>query len=132
MVMLRVTAKLMDSSGNPLGGKTIYFYVSGDGYTWFLLASVATDGNGYASTTYDASGRVWFKAEFKGDDQYEPSSAVVVWEPSEGQVAQPVCKPIVRTGIDVLDRILFCIGGYGVTVFVLIIVFVVLLLLARR
>jgi len=30
-MMLKVVARLTDSSGNPLQGKTIYFYVSGNG-----------------------------------------------------------------------------------------------------
>jgi hypothetical protein len=41
------------------------------------------------------------------------------------------CSPLVRTGNDVLDRVLFCVGGVGVTVAVLIVAFIVLLLLLR-
>jgi uncharacterized protein (TIGR03382 family) len=42
------------------------------------------------------------------------------------------CEPVVRTGVDVLDRVLFCVGGYGVTVAVAVAAFFVLLLLVRR
>jgi hypothetical protein len=37
--------------------------------------------------------------------------------------------PLVRTGVEFLDRVLFCVGGVGVTVAVLIVAFVVLLFL---
>jgi hypothetical protein len=42
------------------------------------------------------------------------------------------CKPIIKTGIDVLDNVLFCIGNYGISLTVIIIAFFVLLLLLRR
>ena len=75
---------------------------------------------------YNASGKTWFKAEFMGDDEYEPASAVAVWEPS--------CQPIFKIGVDVFDRVLFCVGDKGVTVFIALVaaVFVLLLLMRRR
>ena len=41
------------------------------------------------------------------------------------------CPPVVRTGVDVLDRVLFCVGGVGVSVFVLVVVFLLVWLLLR-
>ena len=133
-MMLKVVARLTDSSGNPLQGKTIYFYVSGDGSTWSPLTNVVTDSNGYASATYDANQKTWFKAEFKGDDIYEPASATAVWEPSAQPPPQPspACSPVFKTGIEFLDQVLFCVGGYGVTVTVLIAAITLLILLIRR
>jgi hypothetical protein len=39
------------------------------------------------------------------------------------------CEPVIKTGVDVLDRVLFCVGGYGVTVAVAVAAFFVLLML---
>ncbi|MEM4439219.1 MAG: hypothetical protein QW680_11405 [Pyrobaculum sp.] len=130
---LKVVARLTDSSGNPLSGKTIYFYYSTDGSTWIFLTSSTTDSGGYVSTTYDATSKTWFKAEFRGDSQYDPASATAVWEPSGGQTTQPSeCQPAIKTGISALDNVLFCVGNYGITLLVVIIAFFVLLLLLRR
>jgi len=129
MTTLKIVARLTDSSGNPLSGKTIYFYVSGDGSTWSLLTTATTDSSGYASVTYDASQKTWFKAEFKGDSQYDPASATAVWEPSGGQTGQ--CQPIIKIGISALDNVLFCVGNYGVTLLVVVVAFFMLLLLIR-
>jgi hypothetical protein len=127
--IVRLVARLTDSGGSPLGGKTIYFYYSTDGSTWINFVAVVTDSNGYASTTYDASGKTWFKAEFRGDDYYEAASAVVVWEPSGGQTSQ--CQLPFKTGIDALDQVVFCVGSYGVTVSVLVLVLILFVLLLR-
>lgn len=133
MTTLRIIARLTDSSGNPLSGKTIYFYYSTDGSTWIFLTSATTDSGGYVSTTYDATSKTWFKAEFRGDSQYDPASATAVWEPSGGQTTQPSqCQPAIKTGISALDNVLFCVGNYGITLLVIIIAFFVLLLLLRR
>ena len=40
-----------------------------------------------------------------------------------------VCTPLFRTGVSMLDYILFCIGGVGVTVAVVIVAFLLLVLL---
>jgi len=136
MTYLKLVARLVDSGGAPLSGKTIYFYVSSDGSTWSLLTSATTDSGGYASATYDANQKTWFKAEFKGDEQYDPASATAVWEPSAQPPPQPspgqVCSPVFKTGMEFLDQVLFCIGGVGVSVAVLLVVFFVLLLVGRR
>ena len=34
MVVVRVVANLTDSFGNPVQGRTIYFYASSDGSVW--------------------------------------------------------------------------------------------------
>jgi hypothetical protein len=125
-MIVRVVARLVDSSGDPIVGRTVYFYVSGDGSDWTLIGKAYTDGGGYASVVYSMSGRTWFKAYFKGDEYYEPASAVAVWEPPEE------CSPLLRVGIDVLDRVVFCVGRYGVTVAVVLAAFFVLLLLVGR
>jgi hypothetical protein len=126
MVDVRVVAGLFDSSGRPVQGRTVYFYASGDGSVWTLIGEGTTDGGGRASVVYDAPGRTWFKVEFVGDEEYEPASAVAVWEPVG------VCEPIVRVGF--LDDVLFCVGGRGVTVFIMLVVavFVLLMLFRRR
>jgi len=46
--------------------------------------------------------------------------------------AAQTCNPVFRTGVDVLDRVLFCVGNYGVTVVIVAAAFFVLLLLLRR
>jgi hypothetical protein len=127
---LRVEAMLTDSAGNPLGGKPVYFYVSGDGSTWTLIAVADTGSDGRASVTYTADRKTWFRAEFKGDNYYEPSSATAVWEPAGAPA--PACEPVFRTGIEFLDRVVFCIRNYGITVFVLVLALIVLLVLLRR
>ena len=136
MTSLKLIARLTDSGGAPLSGKPIYFYYSTDGETWINFAAVATDENGYASTTYDVNQKTWFKAEFKGDEQYDPASATAVWEPSAQPPPQPspgqVCSPVFKMGMEFLDQVLFCIGGVGVSVAVLLVVFFVLLLLVGR
>ena len=136
MTSLKLIARLTDSGGAPLSGKTIYFYASGDGSTWSPLTNAVTDSNGYASATYDANQKTWFKAEFKGDDLYEPASATAVWEPSAQPPPQPspgqACSPVFKTGIGFLDQVLFCVGGYGVTVTVLIAAITLLILLISR
>jgi len=133
-MMLKVVARLVDYGGAPLQGKTIYFYVSSDGSTWSLLTSATTDSGGYASATYDANQKTWFKAEFRGDDIYELASATAVWEPSAQPPPQPspACSPVFKTGIGFLDQVLFCVGGYGVTVTVLIAAITLLILLISR
>ena len=138
MATVKLTARLTDSSGNPLQGKPIYFYYSTDGSTWINFVAVATDENGYASATYDANQKTWFKAEFKGDDLYEPASATAVWEPSAQPPPSPqpspgsACSPLFRTGVEFLDQVLFCVGGYGVTMTILIAVAILLILLVGR
>jgi len=130
MTSLKLIARLTDSGGAPLSGKPIYFYYSTDGETWINFAAVATDENGYASTTYDVNQKTWFKAEFKGDEQYDPASATAVWPPPTTTPSS--CSPLFRTGVELLDQVVFCVGGYGITVAIAVMAFFVLLLLVRR
>jgi len=132
MVTVKLIARLVDSVGSPLRGKPIYFYYE-EGGTWIHIATAVTNDDGYAVVTHDVDRRTVFKVEFKGDDYYEAASATAVWEPSGGQVTQSSqCQPLFRTGIGVLDKVVLCVGSYGVTVAVLLIAFSVLLLLVRR
>jgi hypothetical protein len=120
-MMYRIVAKLVDSSGSPLAGKNIDIYI--DGVKTF---TGATDSNGEVSTTCDLfPGVHTVRAVFPGDDVYEGSEASTTV--SVGQQQQ--CAPVVRTGIDVLDRVLFCVGGYGVTVAAVIVVAMIIILL---
>ena len=48
-------------------------------------------------------------------------------------MSEQSCQPVFKTGIDVLDRVLFCVGDKGITVSIAVVaVFFVLLLLRRR
>lgn len=80
---LKITATLKDSAGNPLPNKTINFYKSTDNVNWTKIGTQTTDENGQASI-YDAlpSTTTYYKAEFPGDDQYEPSSAETSYTPA--------------------------------------------------
>jgi len=70
----KLEAQLKDNSGNPLSGKTIYFYYSLDGTTWLYIGSATTNYNGIATIYHAAIQDIFYKAEFKGDEQYEASS----------------------------------------------------------
>ena len=133
MVTIRLVARLVDSSGNPLGGKPIYFYYEIDG-AWIHIATAVTNDNGYATVTHETDRRTWFKAEFRGDENYEPASATVVWEPSGGQPSpQPSqCDPLFRVGVGALDSVVFCVGGVGITVSVLLVALILLIFLVIR
>jgi uncharacterized protein (TIGR03382 family) len=54
-----------------------------------------------------------------------PSYSVAVVD-----VQRQQCQPLFRTGVGVLDQVVFCVGSYGITVSVLVAAF--LLLLFRR
>jgi hypothetical protein len=41
------------------------------------------------------------------------------------------CSPVIRTGVEFLDRVVFCIGTVGITMFVLIVAFLLVWLLSR-
>ena len=47
-------------------------------------------------------------------------------------MSEQTCQPVLRTGIDVLDRVLFCVGDKGITVFIVVVVSFFMLLLLRR
>lgn len=78
-----LVARLTDNFGNPVPGKTIYFYRSSDGASYEGIGSARTGTGGEAKLTIDAPPRTtWFKAVFPGDNEYEPSSDVVRYTPS--------------------------------------------------
>jgi len=85
MTTVELIAKLTDSSGNPLSGKTITFYYSYDGVNYTQIAQSTTDSSGTATTTHTTSQKTYYKASFAGDSQYDPSSATAVYTPSTTQ-----------------------------------------------
>jgi hypothetical protein len=82
MVTVKLVATLRDSSGNPLPGKLVSFSYSHDGISYTEIASVKTSADGTASTTHTTDKRTYYKAEFKGDDNYDPSIAIATYTPS--------------------------------------------------
>ncbi len=77
---ITVQALLTDSQGHPLSKEVVYFTVQES----FLhkssdevLAQATTNGSGQAVATFadDFSGSITLNAEFKGDQEYAPSSA---------------------------------------------------------
>jgi len=74
---VKLEATLTDSGGSPLAGKTISFKYRASGETtWTDAGTGTTDSSGKASVTVSlaAPGTYDFRAEFAGDDEYEPSS----------------------------------------------------------
>jgi len=72
---ITLTATLKDEAGSPIQGAQIEFYVVraitiNGGFTDDLIGTATTDSNGVASIQYvipqTASGKMWFKALFKG------------------------------------------------------------------
>ena len=61
-----------------------------------------------------------------------PSVAPPSYSVAVVDVRRQQCEPVVRTGVDVLDKVLFCVGGYGITVAVAVVAFFVLLLIRGR
>jgi hypothetical protein len=119
-----IIIRLEDFDGNPLYGKEVHFYVSSDGLVWHYIGYAVTDEEGYVYVIYETNSKTWFKAEFRGDEDYELASEVVMWDPM-----MFVCRPLVVTNVEILDKVLFCVGRYGVTVFVLAVAFLLLVLL---
>jgi hypothetical protein len=61
------------------------------------------------------------------------SSVADVWDPSaQPPSPQPYCSPVLKTGVAWLDQVVFCIGGYGVTVLLVLAALILLILLIRR
>ena len=78
MVTLKLTATLTSDSA-PLSNKEIYFYYSYDKASWTLIGSQATNESGQASVTHATDRTTYYKAEFKGDPDYEPSYAIATY-----------------------------------------------------
>lgn len=94
-VTLKLTATLTTDSA-PLSGKTIIFYYSYDGSTWTLIGSAVTDANGQASVSHTTDRTTYYRAEFPGDPEYEPSSATATYTP-----APPPTGAVAPTGIPI-------------------------------
>jgi uncharacterized membrane protein len=77
--LLVLNADLYNAAGFPVPNRTVYFFVSRDGSSWTEFDSKTTDTFGRASTTYRVESRLYFRAEFRGDDVYAASSASAVW-----------------------------------------------------
>jgi len=78
VVTLKLTATLTSDSA-PLSNKEIYFYYSYDKASWTLIGSQATNESGQASVTHATDRTTYYKAEFKGDPDYEPSYAIATY-----------------------------------------------------
>ena len=122
-----IIIRIVDYDGRQLYGREVHFYVSSDGVVWHYIGYGVTDEEGYVYVIYEINSKTWFMAEFRGDEFYEAISKVVVLDPE-----QFVCRPLIVTNVEILDRVVFCIGRYGVTVFTLGLAFFVLWLLLRR
>ena len=122
---VRLTARLTDSGGNPLQGKTIRFYADS-----VIIDQKVTDSNGEATATHTPAGTTVYVAEFPGDEYYEGSRAEATYTPEGTQQQQ--CEPILKTGIEAFDTVVFCVSNYGITTSVLIAAAFILLLILRR
>jgi hypothetical protein len=98
-VTLKLTATLT-TDGTPLSGKTVSFYYSYDGSTWTLIGSSTTDASGQASVTHTTDRTTYYRAEFPGDPEYEPSSATATYTPP-GQPTPPPTGAVAPTGIPI-------------------------------
>jgi hypothetical protein len=77
--LLVLNANLYNAAGLPVPNRTVYFLVSRDGSTWTEFDSKVTDVFGRATATHRVESRLFFRAEFRGDDVYSQSSASAVW-----------------------------------------------------
>ena len=78
---VQLVARLTDNDGNPLSGKTIYFYYSYDNKTWTQIGTNTTNTNGYAYMRHTTTKPTYYKASFQGDSSYEPSEAYAFYSP---------------------------------------------------
>ncbi len=122
-----IIIRLVDFDGRPLYGKEVHLYVSSDGLVWTYIGYAVTDEEGYVYVIYETNSKTWLRVEFGGDEFYESDSKVVMWDPELF-----VCRPLITTGVEFFDRVVFCVSQYGITVFTLVLAFLVLLLLFRR
>jgi hypothetical protein len=77
VVSVKLTATLT-ADGEPLQGKILEFYKSLDGVSFELIGTSVTDESGSASISLDVDQDTYFKAVFKGDEDYEGSESDVV------------------------------------------------------
>ena len=96
MVTLLLTATLKDIDGNPLADKPINFYYSYDKQTWNLIETKNTNSNGVAEATFEATQTTYFKAEFPGDENYDPSSDIEVYTVEITPAIPPTVEETIR------------------------------------
>ena len=77
--LLVLDADLYNAAGMPVPNRTVHFLVSRDGNSWTEFDSRTTNTFGRASTTHQVESRLYFRAEFRGDSTYSPSSTSAVW-----------------------------------------------------
>lgn len=130
---VRLTAKLTDSAGNPVSGRTVEFLKSADGVNFTSVGTAVTDSSGVAVVTDSPTYKTYYKARFAGDQYYEASeSNVVEYTPGQQPAPQPQeCRPPFSTGVSELDQVVICIGGIGISVAVLLAVILFLMLVLR-
>jgi len=88
VVVLTLIARLSDSEGNPLANKTINFFKSTNGISYYILNQGVTDEDGIATAVDEvtAPATYYYKAVFAGDDDYDGSTDVklyVIPQPSK-------------------------------------------------
>ena len=72
----------LHTNGLPLSNKLINFYVSYDNINYTYITTVKTNDSGIAEAYYydpTTNPVIWFRAEFEGDEDYEPSYAIAMW-----------------------------------------------------
>jgi len=109
MVTLMLTATLKDIDGNPLADKPINFYYSYDSQTWNLIETKNTNENGQATTTFTTYQTTYFKAEFPGDENYDPSSDIEVYTveiPAVEETIRQFVQSLVNTFVQIFQQIL--------------------------
>jgi len=89
----KLEAQLKDAYGNPVSGKTIYFYYSLDGSTWLYIGTATTNSSGIATLYHAAIQDVYYKAEFKGDSTYGASSDTETYTKSVTRTFTPLKWP---------------------------------------
>jgi len=102
--------------------------------TWVLTAVTSSDNGYYYEVEFiDSEGNVAGRCDRV--DRYNPCYLYLTEPtptPTPTPTSAPSCPPLIRTGNDVLDHVVFCVRNVGITVFVLIVFFLFLLLLLRR
>jgi hypothetical protein len=96
--------------------------------SYILTAVTSSDGSYYYSVEFlDSNGNVVKKCDRVNRDS--PCYLNVSELP-----AQQSCPPLVETGVDMLDKVVFCVGNVGITTLILALLlgFLILLLLRRR
>jgi len=88
---LNLVARLLDYNGNPISGKTMWFYAyDPNTNNWYDVGSATTDDNGYATIVYnDVSTPIMLEAYFEGDDYYYFVDTYIWWTPASIPTPSP-------------------------------------------